>query len=408
MSEIKIGIQSDGIGNPVLKSGQLAGISGIYFREKRLFPQESSFVDLYHLNKSNSEALDNHVDFIAELSSFSALPPNITTGPPYIENSCFLVSEKNTRMYEKIQKFQSSFEAIDTDAAVILGITSILLCIMLKKFSKSSSYSTNVLNIFRILIQSDAKSRPERISSRSLLFTILIWTFLIKTIYLGFIQLGFVMIEEGQNIESFSDMMERNLSLGSSNHYGFCRTGLESILHNSPKVNRTFQSIRRVKVELEGMSYSAEGVSSNVAFIVGKRASESVIVNRCFRHKKHKNSIHRSKPFFSQLLMLFHRNNLSKMKQKRLKTWSYAHFEFGFASIDHKHTRKMFEMKYVLEGRKLPDTSCLESYTKTIPFSQLETAFFSECFLFLLVLIIFSMTVFIIEINRRKHRVSCQ
>lgn len=177
----KIGWKSAGKVRMVTKSGQIIGPAGEFWRKKRIFPPNSTFMEFNSLLKSVEEALLYHMDYVNELPMLGKLPSNITTGPPYQENSCYLVKAR-ARTHHDVQTFQDSFKIFEFDAgALICIITLILFALMMKSTEKSlKSTAWNGINFF---FYGDTGSAPKSVGFRTLLISIIKWVFLIKTIH---------------------------------------------------------------------------------------------------------------------------------------------------------------------------------------------------------------------------------
>lgn len=385
-SPLKIGYLTDGTNGMVTQSGELSGFGGIYQKEKRIFPPNSIFVEFaYSKYKSVEEALLYHMDYINELPMLNELPPNITSGPPYEDTSCHLIKPAIVEHRNELLTIQDSLRIFETRVVMAICMMMMTLIVLLMRFSNKSPVKTS-WNTLKIFFHGDIGSAKKSISLRILLLFILLWFFLMKTIHSGFVSTGFIEMETAKDINSFRDMIEKNIGLGVWFRQGFCDAWLEKALQTSPEMNQTFHSLKRHRIRPQAM-YFEDNLENlhDTAFIFSKKEAGMIRFSRCQKFKNSPDSIHSTDPFTSQLQVLFYRQSMGKKKQKRLNNWAQTNLEFGFRLVETWHYRKMTEQKQIEMGLKQRlDTSCLEKTPVEISFHELQIEFLVKFFLAIL------------------------
>lgn len=391
----------------VSESGRIRGVEGEYFREKRIYPPSSYFVSFGRLNKTVAEALQYDVDIISSLPTLEELPPNITTGPSYFGENCYLMKPKLIKSPHSIGKFQDSLETVEFTAGTLICIFTLALILLVIIFSKKFSMnSLGKIEDYFPLSGENTVPLSSVMSIKSILLILLTWIFLVKTVYRGFISTGLIDIRESEDIESFEDLLRKDIFLD-SNRVGSdsCSEWLDSMLMNSEEMNRTYQSIKKKGIVVFGLLGSEFRQMDNVAFLISEKFSYTFAILRCIHHKEDPSSYHVSKAITYLLLSIFHRRSLEKQKKEILYKWAYSLREFGFASLSRLHTRNAAKkMLSKLTKRRL-DFSCSEKSPVMIPFHQLQITFFAECFWLFLSLIVISILIFSIEMCYNSSRI---
>lgn len=92
----------------------------------------------------------------------------------------------------------------------------------------------------------------------------------------------------GMDINSFDDMVKKDIALGISPQEGFCAQWLESALRSSPEINQTFHSIRKEDTQFRKIAGEKDLEKlEKVAFIYLQKELELISLIRCYLPKMH-------------------------------------------------------------------------------------------------------------------------
>lgn len=366
------------------KSGRLRGKFGLYLERIGYCPPNSIFLPLDTLNVSLLDALGTRLDFILEPLSFLDLELNITTGPIYRTTECIIASEKLSETIQETQKFSSVFEEFKPDAWIIITLATFIMFSLLPLFTRKSPIEV-LKNSLELLLFGNIGSIPSRTSSKFFIASILMWIFLAKTVLLGYVQTGLTTVERGKNVETLSDLVEKNMSLISFHRRSTCPYLMKIIAHASRETSQILKAIRKEKKDYSLVYSSKFEIPESLRFKMAEITSTSTFLNsqarRCLEafSENYVPHLHRSqKPLVTQLINQFYHRELDTQKLGNLKNWGYAKLESGLDKIINRAALKAFELAM---GEKF-SISCMEKDQDQgpIPFNALEIEFFAECF----------------------------
>lgn len=389
---IRVGLLGKSSLLSISKSGRLEGVLGNLLMKEVFFPKNCTFYSAYNLDENFADALVEDVDFIKNLPSPTELRHDLTTGPPYSEINCYLISDKKTSGYQEIRKFHTSFGAIEFDVGILTIIATILLILFLKIISHESLFQL----LWKYLTMSShvyPKLTTQKMSGRVLSVSILVWLVLIKIIFLSFIRTELVMKERGQDIETFDDVIKRNMSIAPS-YRTQCYRAWKNIAHYSSSFNESFQAIPKSELDSD-KKWHKTGLIDKV-IIGGESAMLSARLGRCTASDVSSNTIHGSKKaVFSQILSQILYRHLDGKKRSGLLNWAYANLELGHEKSDARTLRKIYEFR----SKKLLNSRCLDVHRKPLSSPELRISFLADCFWLFYMFSIFSSIIFFFELN---------
>lgn len=388
---VKVGLLGRSSTVSISKSGKLEGLLGRKFMKEEFFPTNCSFFNASNLNETFADGLVSQVDFIKDLPLPTELRSDLTTGPPYSELSCFLISDKTTRTHHEMRQFLTSFGSNVIENGIIVAMMTFLL-ITLLRFQSNVSFCELFWRYLTLSSRGYSKSASRR-GHVSLSVPVLFWLVLIRIIYICCIRMELVASERGQNIETFDDVVEGKMLI-TPWYSGHCFEAWKNIAKHSPPFNKSFEVIHKTQFK-RNTSWYKTGLLDKV--IIGEDSVMfSAATSRCAGSAAPVKTFYRSKsPMFTQILSQTYYRHLDREKRKILTTWAYAALEMGF---DRNKVRLIMKMNENFFNEPFKP-SCLQDDSQTISSPQLRIYFFIDCFELFYVLAVISSVVFLAELN---------
>lgn len=377
-----------------IENGKFAGITAGFLSKTLYLPRNSYLVDFEELKNDIEGALENKVDFIRRLPNLQNLPPNVTTGPAYLEIQCYLMTMQPIQSHVEHQKFQDSFHCFDTLSWIFICMLTLVLIYILGLAAKNSLVSMSWKS-FHTFFQGYTDIFPEWMSFKLTLATILAWFLLIKMIYLSSVHTDMIVIDVGDRIDTFEDVIKRNFSMMEA-FSDTCLMMLDNAARFSKRAHRAARLIRR---ENAAKFYDAWYMKvTNISYLANPATAQAFQGIFCYfplsleARQKRKPYISR-KPVITQNSISFFSSNLSPERKIGVNRYIYTYFEHGF-DIYELSSGPRFTRYF---RKHDPDPTCISDQPPSVSLESLSLAFLSDTLLVFYNVCFLSIIIFCLE-----------
>lgn len=391
---LKIGVPLPGRAYSI-KNGKFSGTSAAFVSKNTYLPRNSYLVDPDELKDDIVGALEGKVDFIRQLPNLQSLPTNITTGPVYMENQCYLMAMQPIKSHLKAQKFEDSFQCFDILAWVFVFLLTLVL-IHILRLAARNSLNTISWKCFGTFFQGYITTFPKWMSFKLTLATILAWFLIIKIVYLSSIHTDMIVIDAGGKIETFEDVIAKNFSMTETGFLS-CLRMLDNDARFSEKADRAARLIKR-EAESDPLLNGWYNEVTNITYLSSLVAAQTFQGIFCYfphsmearqRMKPHISK----KPAINQNSISFFSLNLSPERKERIHKYFYSYLEQAFniyeLSIGSRLIRNFRQSD--------PDLACTSDQPPSVTLEPLSLAFLSDTFTVYYILCFISIIIFCLE-----------
>lgn len=328
------------------------------------------------------------------LPSLSSLPPNISTGPVYSEFKCSLITIESIESHLKSHRFQDSLTSFDDRSWLFISLLTLLLICVLKLSSQKQLASAR-WKVFEAIFQGFIWAIAKKRGLKLHLALILLWIVAIKSIYLSSIHTDMIVMEKSDEVDTFEDVIRRNLSVMRTRS-DICFSTLKNSVQYSIKSRR---AVHHIEKNPEYMGRYSEFFSgeSNRTMLAEHQAAVPILRAFCTLPSSARSSkkAYTSKdPVINQPLVLFISQNLPSFRKKQSIKFSYDSLELGFyiyiATLTEAFARK------ARLGESDPD--CLRPQTASASIEPISLTFFEDILNLFYAVSFIAIAIFIFEI----------